>query len=265
MKPMAGKGMPFDPQSLFSADVVLADLDGCLAVDNRPLPGAVSLAQRLGPRLHIVSNNSTDTAERLSHVLAAGGLKIEPARIHLAGEILLRRLAVERPGAPVSLAAAGEMPALAERLGIPRRDEGAAIVALCRDTGFDYDRLRAIARLLTDGAELWVANPDLTHPGLDGRPVPETGSLLAAVQSVAPDAVPRIFGKPEAALFQAALEAAGARPANAVMLGDNPSTDVAGAEALGIPALLIGPDRNAVAPDLASLFSLALDTQGAIP
>lgn len=256
--------MPIGPQRLLSAEVVLADLDGCLAIDNHPLPGAVDLARRLGSRLHIVSNNSTDTAERLSDVLAAGGLRIEAARIHLAGEILLRRLALERPGAPVSLAVAGEMPALAERLGILRRDEGAAIVALCRDTGFDYDRLQVIARLLAKGAELWVANPDMVHPGPDGLPVPETGSLLAAVHSVAPAAVPRIFGKPEAALFQAALDAARAKPQNAIMLGDNPSTDVAGAEALGIPALLIGPHRDAIARDLDSLLSLALETQGAI-
>ena len=256
-----------DPRRLFSADLVLADLDGCLAMQNRPLPGAADLAQRLGHRLHLVSNNSSDLAEGLSGVLTAGGLRIASDRIHLAGETLVRSLARERPGARVLLAAAGALPDLAKQLGLrsvtgDSAVEAIEIVALCRDTGFDYGRLQAIAGALRQGAELWVANPDLTHPGPGGRPVPETGALLAAVQAVASNARPRIFGKPKPALFRAALEAAGVHAEDAIMLGDNPSTDIAGAGSLGMPALLIGPHSEAVAPDLESLLALALTSHG---
>ncbi|WP_119165153.1 HAD-IIA family hydrolase [Algihabitans albus] len=254
-----------DPRRLISADLLLADLDGCLAVNNRPLPGAADLAARRGARLHLVSNNSTDTAEGLARTLAAGGLEIAPTRIHLAGETLLRRLRRERPDARVLLAAAGDLPALAERLGILPGREDAAIVALCRDTAFDYGRLQVIAGALAGGAELWVANPDLTHPGPSKAPVPETGALLAAVRAVAPGVTPRIFGKPEPALFQAALDATGVAAEDAVMLGDNPRTDRAGAASLGIPALLIGTHPDAVAPDLASLLALASDPHGPDP
>ena len=254
-----------DPRRLISADLVLADLDGCLAVQNRPVPGAAELAGRLGRRLRLVSNNSTDVAEGLSGVLAAGGLQIAADRIHLAGETLLRSLARERPGARVLLAAVGAVRELAVRVDLYSETEEVEIVALCRDTGFGYERLQAIGEALTQGAELWVANPDLTHPGPCGRLVPETGALLAAVRAVAPGVAPRIFGKPKPALFRAALAAAGVRAEDAIMLGDNPSTDIAGAEALGIPALLIGPHPDAVAPDLESLLALALSPGGLEP
>jgi HAD superfamily hydrolase (TIGR01450 family) len=256
------------PRLLLTARRVLSDLDGCLAAGNVPLPGAAELAARLGQRLLVVSNNSTETGAGLARVLAEGGLEIPAERIVLAGETLLRTLAGVRPGARVLLAAAGEMPALAEDLGLRRDETRPEIVVLCRDTSFDYARLQSIAAALAGGAELWVANPDLTHPGAGGRIVPETGALLAAVQATvqatvqaptraaAPQARPRVFGKPQAALYRAALGAV--EPRLAVMLGDNPDTDIAGARALGLPGLLLGRQPEAAAPDLKSLLQRAL-------
>lgn len=246
---------PASPRLLLTARRVLADLDGCLAAGNRPLPGAAELAARLGARLRVVSNNSNETADSLSAALAAGGLAIPPTRILLAGETLLRTLAAERPGARVLLAAAGALPDLAGALGLVPDDAQPEVVVLCRDTSFDYARLQAIAAALAGGAALWAANPDLSHPGAGGRIVPETGALLAAVQAVAPQVRPRLFGKPQPALYLAALD--GLDPGAAVMLGDNPATDIAGARALGLPALLLGRQPEAAAPDLKTLLERA--------
>lgn len=46
-------------------------------------------------------------------------------------------------------------------------------------------------------------------------------------------------GKPHPEIYRRALAVAGARPSEAVMVGDSPDTDVAGALALGIPAVLV--------------------------
>ncbi len=46
-------------------------------------------------------------------------------------------------------------------------------------------------------------------------------------------------GKPEAPLFMAALERVGARPEQAIMVGDNPHRDIAGARACGIRGVLV--------------------------
>jgi ribonucleotide monophosphatase NagD (HAD superfamily) len=86
--------------------------------------------------------------------------------------------------------------------------------------------------------------------------VPETGALLAAVRAVAPRALePLIVGKPQPLLFRAAMARAGLEePARAVMIGDNPATDVAGAAALGMRSVLVGPAPGAAAPSLAALL-----------
>jgi putative hydrolase of the HAD superfamily len=47
--------------------------------------------------------------------------------------------------------------------------------------------------------------------------------------------------KPAPAIFHTALERVGARPAEAVMVGDSLKADVAGAQAVGIAAALIDP------------------------
>ncbi len=56
-------------------------------------------------------------------------------------------------------------------------------------------------------------------------------------------------GKPNPRIYERALELAGAQAADAVMVGDSPDTDVAGALALGIPAVLVDRAGTAVAPE----------------
>lgn len=62
--------------------------------------------------------------------------------------------------------------------------------------------------------------------------------------------------KPAPAIFAAALELAGCDPGEALHVGDTPDEDVAGAEAAGIPALLL--DRTAKDGDIASLAEIEL-------
>jgi putative hydrolase of the HAD superfamily len=61
--------------------------------------------------------------------------------------------------------------------------------------------------------------------------------------------------KPSNRFFQTLLDAAGCGPAELVFVGDNPQTDIAAAEAAGIPSLLI--DRAATTGENRLLRSLA--------
>jgi putative hydrolase of the HAD superfamily len=59
--------------------------------------------------------------------------------------------------------------------------------------------------------------------------------------------------KPDPAIFRAALELAGCAPGEALHVGDTPEEDVAGAQAAGVPALLINRAGNG---DIASLAEI---------
>lgn len=87
------------------------------------------------------------------------------------------------------------------------------------------------------GLPFWVANEDLSHPGQDGRPVAETGALLAALRAIRPGLTWTSPGKPDPLMLHMALERAGLTPADAVFVGDNAATDGRAARAANIPFL----------------------------
>lgn len=95
--------------------------------------------------------------------------------------------------------------------------------------------------------------------------VPELSQLVAAlglaelVEEVHSSALSG-FEKPNPQAFRLALAACG-DPERRWMVGDNPLADVAGAEALGVPAILVRTDAPAPrrAPDAAAAAAMILD------
>jgi pyridoxal phosphatase len=213
---------------------VLADLDGCLVAGSTVLPQVPELVSVCGDRLWIVSNNSTDTAVGLARRLAVLGLDHPAERILLAGEETLRALALAHPGARVALMAAPPLQVLARDLGLTLSDREAEIVVLARDTGFGFADLARLAVLVAGGASVWLTNPDTSHPGPDGVPVPETGALFAALCAMVTPRAVTCIGKPAPDLIRKALARAAVLPSAAVYIGDNPLTDGGAAAAAGV-------------------------------
>jgi HAD superfamily hydrolase (TIGR01450 family) len=232
---------------------ILCDLDGCLVSGETVLPGAQAFIEGAGARLMVLSNNSTDTAASLSARLARGGLAVSPERMVLAGVSAVELVAHRAPGARVFVCGSGATVEHAPESGLQADENTPEYVILTRDTGFTYERLQAVLGYLTRGARLVVANADATHPGANGVPVPETGALLAAVRECLPEQEFEVVGKPEPALFRVALERLGVSPGEAVLVGDNPATDGAGAQAAGVDFIQIGDGVDARYRDLAEL------------
>ena len=230
---------------VMAADLVLIDLDGCLAFGGKPHPAAGALIRQLGSRYAILSNNSTQTPASLAKDLKTHGLIVDPTRIILAGTLMIDMLAIKHHQRRIALFAAEEINAYATRRGLMLSHQGHAdVVALARDTAFTYAKLMRGVALLSSGASLVASNPDLTHPGEDGVPIPETGALLRLLQACIPNVVPEIIGKPSAFMFTTALARFGGAAETTVMIGDNPLTDGIGAERAGIRSLLVGPNNH---------------------
>ncbi|USQ95285.1 HAD-IIA family hydrolase [Caulobacter sp. RL271] len=236
---------------------VLFDWDGCLSNGGRLLPGARELLQALGARAFILSNNSTSQPRDLVRLLADQHVRFDIDRVFLAGHQTLCRQAITAMGQSIHLVASPAMTAFAAAMGIGLSGEPRTVVLL-RDTSFTFDKLEAAANALRRCGKLVVANPDLTHPGVDGAVVPETGALQAAIAACL-DGAPvdiEVIGKPGPFLFETALARAGVAPHEAVMLGDNPTTDGLGARAVGVPFIQIEPGG---AVDMAGLAARLLD------
>lgn len=222
------------PRLVEDARLVLCDLDGCLVSDGVAFADSAAFIDGCGPRLWIVSNNSTHAAVAMSADLAALGLDVPADRILLAGEQTLLHLAERHKAARLALFASPALEARAQALGFDLCDARPDIVLLCRDTALSLSRLSRLAVLAGEGAEFWVANTDTAHPGQDGRPVAETGALLAAVRAILGDIAVHSIGKPHGQMARIALSAGDAGAAETVFVGDNDATDGALARDMGM-------------------------------
>lgn len=234
--------------------VLLVDWDGCLALGEALAPGARTFLLEHSDRVAIVSNNTTHLPQDFAALLAAQGVTIAPERIILAGHETVHLAAQSALRGRALVLANERLRDLANSAGLETQASEPELVVLLRDTEFTYAKLQGAAAAIRHGARLYVGNPDLTHPGANGIPVPETGALLAALAATVDlsDASVEIIGKPGPILFRRACGAMGVRPEQALMIGDNAATDIAGARLLGMRALLV---RNGSKLSLAALAS----------
>ena len=249
-RPVEGMGDDASPgteeqrELLESAELVLIDLDGCLAFGNEQHPAAGAFLMRYDGRYAILSNNSSETPEGLARILAGNGLKVDPRRMLLAGSLTVDLLAAKHIERRIYLLASDAIRSYARASGLRLSPEIAEVVALARDTTLTYDKLDQAIASLYSGAELILSNPDMTHPGLDRLPVLETGAILQLFRACIPDLPFTVVGKPSRRMFDMALARYGGRAANTVMIGDNAETDGAGARGAGITPILVGPGQG---------------------
>ena len=232
------------PDLCDDAALVLCDLDGCLIAQGRAFDDAPAFVETCGERLWIISNNSTDTAESLSRSLADLGIAVPAERILLSGEQTVRHLARTRPDARLTVYAGPRLRAAANALGFSATDGLSELALLCRDPNFTLASLDRLVADIEQGAELWVSNTDIFHPGFNGQRIAETGALLAAVRAILPKAAYRCLGKPDPFLLAMALRSTGTDPHRSVFVGDNASTDGDAACAANVPFIHLVRGRN---------------------
>lgn len=228
--------------SIARARALLVDWDGCLALGEDLMPGAVAFLRRYEDRVVIVSNNTTHLPEDFLLTLRRHRLRLPPERVVLAGREAVCQAVETAPAGRALVLANARLRALARAAGLEPQSDTPEVVVLLRDTDFSYERLQRAVDALGNGVPLIVGNPDVTHPGRNGSVVPETGALLAALSAVVDlgKIEYRIVGKPQPALFRRACATMGVQPDRAIMIGDNPATDGAGATALGMASILVG-------------------------
>lgn len=218
-----------------------------------PLPRARALLEAVKDRFVLLSNDAEHTPIELAANLSRIGLAVSAKRVVLAGTAALDQIAQRRPHARVLVVSTQSLRNYARDIGLVPVERTPDVVMLGRDRDFSYERLENAANAVRAGAELVVANPDLVHPGLEGSIVPETGALLAALLACTGRVPYRVVGKPEPALFLAALDVLKVTAQDAVMVGDNPMTDGAGAARIGLGFLEI---KNGELPDPADIAAV---------
>lgn len=220
-------------------DCLLLDLDGTLFRGHAPTPGAVETLRLVGARALFVTNNATRSADDVAAHLRELGFTASAEDVVTSAQSAAGLLARRVPqGSKVLVvgteAMVGEVLAVGLKpVGRFADDPVAVIQGLSMTVGWPE---LAEATLAIRAGAVWVAsNLDVTLPTERGL-VPGNGSLVAAVRA-ATGAEPLVAGKPAPALMEDAL-ARGHFDAPLVV-GDRLDTDIAGANAVGLPSLMV--------------------------
>ena len=213
----------------------LLDLDGVLWLDGVGIPGAANAVARLrsnGTRLAFVTNNSGPTVAEHLQRLRQIGVQATDGEIITSAQAAASML---EPGESALVCAGAGVTEALTRRGVRAVRAGrvdAVIVGFHQD--FDYERLTAATRAVTNGARLIGTNADATYPTPTG-PIPGAGALLAAV-AYATGADAEVAGKPNQATCALIAERVGSVE---MVVGDRPSTDGRLARALGARFALV--------------------------
>lgn len=223
-------------------DVLLADLDGVVYEGTHAImdaPEAIRELQRLGLPIGYVTNNSSRRPEVIAEQLAGFGVSTNPDDIIGSGQVGVQLLAtLVQPGAKILVVGGEGLRARVVEGGFElvesSDDQPAAVIQ-----GFAPDvawRHLAEAAYSIQGGAKWVAtNSDWTLPQEKGL-APGNGTLVSAVHT-AVGQLPLVAGKPEPAIFEAAVDHFNAR--QPLFIGDRIDTDITGANKAGIDSVLV--------------------------
>ena len=256
-------------------DAVLFDLDGTVYRGSEAIPGAaeaVNAVRRAGRAVRFVTNNASRAPGEVAEQLAGLGISVEVAEVRTSAQAAAAVLADKVPSGANVLVVGTE--ALADEvrgagLAVVRqagRDVAAVVQGLSRDVGW---RELSEAVLAVRAGAFWVAcNADATLPTERGEVI-GNGALVAAV-TAATKASPVVAGKPNRPLMDQAAGGS-ARP---LVVGDRLDTDIEGAVAAGLDALMVlsgvstaaelldsGLRPRYVAPDVTALAGNAEDVE----
>jgi HAD superfamily hydrolase (TIGR01458 family) len=246
-----------------SPKAVLIDLAGVLHVGDQVIPGAVDALARLraaGLPLRFLTNTTRSPRQAIVDRLQRLGFDIAAKEIHTA--VHATRQVVESRGLrPHYLI----HPDIAAEMGASHSNPDAVVLG---DAGphFTFGALNHAFRLLMDGLPLIAMARNRYFKEPDGMTL-DLGAFVAALEYAA-GVTAEVVGKPAAPFFHGPLAELGVAPGEAVLIGDDLRDDIGGAQACGIPAILVrtgkfrpGDDADpAVRPALVvDDFSAAVD------
>lgn len=245
--------------------LVLVDLDGTVYVGNRVVDGAPQALERLrngGVRVRFTTNTDSMPPDAVVAKLTRMGIRAAPEEV-ITPLALARQLFAAAADARVLAVAA---PAVREYLGeyLARAGEQPAHVLIADPSfGADYAQLdtafaalRAGARLVATQMGRWVRRDDGEH--LD------TGGWVRLLE-YATESEALVLGKPSADFFNLAFEGAGVSASEAVVVGDDRMSDIAGGLAAGSRTVLVrtgkagggsGPEAHDVVGSIADVPEL---------
>ncbi len=223
---------------------VLFDIEGTLVSGGHAIEGAaaaVAHVRALGMQVRFLTNITGRTPERIAADLSAAGIAVAAAEVQTATTVCVAMLRA-RAGVRCHLMVPAEVLPMFD--GIAPDDQHPQVVVIS-DIGeqFDFHTMNRAFLMLRGGAELIALQKNLFWFDSDG-PKLDCGAFVLALEAAARTQA-TVTGKPSQAFFDSALAGLDCAREQVLVVGDDISTDVAGASAVGVRTVLVGTGKYA--------------------
>ena len=214
---------------------ILIDLSGTVHIGDRPIPGALEAIRRLQREeipFRFVTNTSRKTRLMLHEDLQRMGFEV-PAEHIFTAPLAVRSYLEQHGLRPYLLIHPDLAP---EFVHLPQNDPNAVVVGFAQHA-FTYAALNQAFQLLKKGAPLLATGRTRYFQGRENLEL-DAGPFVTSLEYAAEtDAI--ILGKPSREFFLSSVKELGCRPEEVVMVGDDAVSDVGGALAAGLSAILV--------------------------
>ena len=216
----------------------LIDLDGVLYIEDRTIPGAVETVNWLrekGFQFRFLTNTTMHSRDTLVAKLARFGIQAESGEMFSTTVVAAKWLAAKGVSRVQLLLPADPQKDFA---GFEITDNQPEVVVV-GDLGaqFTFDILNSAFLSVKVGAQLIALQKGRYWQKKSGLAM-DAGAFVAALE-YATETEAELIGKPNRAYFDMALADIGIDPSQVAMIGDSIDADIIGAQAVGMPTILV--------------------------
>lgn len=225
-------------------DQFLFDLDGVIYIGADPAPYAVDVIRKIrakNKKVFFLTNNPTKSRRQYAEKLRAMKIQVSENEVVTSCQAVNYYLRVrfkDLEDKSAYVIGSRYLKNEVRRTGISlvegKNSRSADIVVVGGHSGFNYKELMYASFAIQNGAFFLATNRDTCYPTEEGL-MPATGAIVASVEASTCTRA-HIAGKPEGFLFEYCLNNVRERT---IMIGDNISTDIAGAKKAGISSALV--------------------------
>lgn len=219
---------------------VLLDIDGVLVASWKPIPGATDAVARLrdaGLIVRFLTNTTSRTRAAIAESLRDAGIDVDDDEIATATSATATHLRSRHPAERVLLLDDGPTDDLGDVELVGAGDDPQVVVLGGAGPAFGWGEVSGLAELVAEGVPFVAMHGSAVWQTDEGLRL-DTGAYAAAIEA-ATGIAPTVVGKPAAAMFRETLAAVEVTPDAAVMVGDDVTSDVLGAQAAGLTGVLV--------------------------
>ncbi len=229
------------------------DVDNTMILDSEhptPFDDALKLWRALekkGVTLAILTNVGRLSSRQVHQAVEKAGFSIPIEHVYTAGAAAAAYVHNRKPGARCFVIGEGgaQEDFIARGLDVSNNPP-IDYVAVAADRGMTFQELNFATKMVRDGAQLICISGSRDYPGIylgsEDTYIGERSIVAAIEHATGVTAV--TVGKPLPEIVEETVKILGFKVSDAVMVGDNPRSDIAGGNAAGMTTILVQRDPD---------------------